>query len=282
MTGRWLPVQDLPAGCETMFNGWMPRLGLYCVGPAAAAAAAPTPTAPLVSKAAALSVDGSHLAVRTAINAGAASPSPVGISPNVQRLRQRKKQATSIYLDTVEKQTDSFLNALGVAPDAVPDHYLDVPPTIPAMRQIALNADLLHHCAQEVFNPSSAIRRQLIEPLVSEVWSVHLDPLLEALLTHRQSFVAAGDAVAVSEVDQDVAHLSEMRTLESTFLTADDEAEGSHNGGAAPRVGLSDVVPIAGLSVGRVHRLLQEQRTVLEHWTPQRREEYEAAIRQRR
>jgi hypothetical protein len=59
-------------------------------------------------------------------------------------------------------------------------------------------------------------------------------------------------------VYQDIEHIDQMRELDG-HSTA--EIAEKFKGG-----GLSHVVPIAGLALGRIHRLLNEHNTVIQHW----------------
>jgi hypothetical protein len=241
-----LPIHLLPSPYEERHGrGARPTLGLHCIGPAATAG--------------------------TAAAAPSQPPPPIAdVGALLQQHRRRKDAVARTYLEAAESRTDAFLGRMGVAIDAVPDDYIDAPPP-DAERWLATvrdNADLLSHCTQEVFNPHSSVRLHLIDPLVADMWAGHLGPLLASLQQELAAPSSSSMPAALrAAYEADVAYLSQMRALERSFLDHDDAAEAASG---KARVGVSDVVPVAGLAMGRVHRLLNEHRTVLSHWTPTR------------
>jgi hypothetical protein len=62
-------------------------------------------------------------------------------------------------------------------------------------------------------------------------------------------------------------YIEEVRRLDETFFgSAGANADAAHANGAAQRNGPSDIVPITGLIVNRIHRLENELKTVQDHW----------------
>jgi hypothetical protein len=249
----------------------------------------------------------------------------------------------------VEAAVDEYLQTvLGLArPDEViPHDYLDVRPV--DMAPIAANIELLQHCAQDAFLPSSGFRRNLVGPVVQTIWHDYLNPLRQMLMrvladvdVHRAAGVnvvsaqqsgasllmppppppmsttalpyasshsnlfsngiapPAGSGVVaaaaspiylaghptsaplapigataaavrpgapttiapmeklVRSVRLDIQHLDDMWKLECAW-PGDESAPQQRE--------LSHIVPVAGLLLGRVHRLLNEHQTVIEHW----------------
>lgn len=75
-------------------------------------------------------------------------------------------------------------------------------------------------------------------------------------------------AAALRSLWKDVVYLETILRMEDDFArgaAAEDEGRG---GSPKKKEGLSDVVPISGLVLGKLHRLENEHRTALQHWTP--------------
>ena len=263
-----VPIQLLPSLYEAAHGvGRAPMLFVLAAAPLTAGAGAVAAQQPMIHGASSTHHGGRVLNGNRNNHAGHGGP-------QLADVRKHKHAVTAAYLSDIEGSVDGFLAQLGVQVHAVPDNYLDVPPQPGAMQHIQVNADLLTHLAQEAFNPGSALRRQLLDPLTRHVWADFLEPLRKWLLAQQLQCATTTASPGVSaELAADLAHLDKMQRLEETYLLADDAPLSSGAGGdeaARPRVGVSDVVPVAGLAMGRIHRLLNEQRTVLEHWTPAR------------
>lgn len=222
----------------------------------------------------------------TSTTTASPSPSPrarvADLRAALNKLSDRKKAVTEKYLQMVEDSVDAFLARTGVHTHALSDRYLDEPPR--SMDLLRRNADLLVHCTQDAFNPRSEINVQLVAPLVLRAYSEFLDPLLGEMRDfwrhygHWASERRDGDPHQVApgggdeldartrgkcwNVQRDIEHVQEMRVLDQ--LSAHEVAE-RFNGG-----GLSHVVPIAGLALGRVHRMLNEHNTAIAHWGAKR------------
>ena len=210
----------------------------------------------------------------------------------LHNLNEKKRLVTETYLHLIEDTVDNFLSspAVGVHLKAISDRYLDEPPTNMAL--IRRNADLLANLTQDSFNPHSELNQHLVAPLVHKVYVEFLDPLRQDLY----NFWCGGGTMSASNflqteeplfknnnnsnlddlskmlkklitkchgVYQDMEHINQMRELDA-HSTA--EIAEKFKGG-----GLSHVVPIAGLALGRIHRLLNEHNTVIQHWGSSRR-----------
>lgn len=214
------------------------------------------------------------------------SPLLDSISHALHYLSEKKRNVTETYLHLIEDQVDRFLAApaVGVQLRGISDRYLDEPPT--NMTVIRRNADLLANCTQDAFNPHSELNQHLLNPLVSRVYCEFLDPLRQELFefwtTRGKNFVdenrnksnqkipAIGNqqqqqqervvSKLVSKCEgifHDIEHIDRMRELDSHSTAAIAEKFKGE---------LSHVVPVAGLALGRIHRLLNEHNTVIEHW----------------
>lgn len=73
------------------------------------------------------------------------------------------------------------------------------------------------------------------------------------------------------ELIRDLVYLREMEKLESDLLAKNNGGGGSTTSSAIEQQQRkpSDVVPVTGLILNRLHRLENELKTVLEHWTRQ-------------
>lgn len=195
-------------------------------------------------------------------------------------LLREKDGVTASYLELIEERVDAFLAAMSFDPRAVPYDYLDSPPAAPDA--VLSNFHLLTHLATEVFNPHSAVQRELIQPTTQHVWDTALHPLrrdlsrtaddlakaaasLQLQQRHQgadnnesDAALAASVAKLLAGIRRDIAYLDTIERQEPQWI-ADAHADvNSH----AP----ADVVPVSGLIVSRLHRLENEHRTVIEHW----------------
>lgn len=172
---------------------------------------------------------------------------------------------------------------LGFTADAIPYNYLDEPPK--DLGAIHRNLDVLSYLSGEVFHPGSHIRKTLVDPLVQLVWAQGLTPLLaglealesEASLCYPSgeqdngstSSSSAGRRTAtpswLSGLRGDLEYLRTIHKMEAEWARESLDEHEAHQ--AQQRsLGLSDVVPISGLVLSKIHRLENEHRTVLEHW----------------
>lgn len=207
----------------------------------------------------------------------------VALQQTIQALEEKKRQISENYLHLIEETVDHFLASpsVGVKTKALSDRYLDEPPQ--NMLELRRNADLLANCTQDAFNPHSELNNYLITPLVHKVYSESLDPLraeLNAFWLSRgkrkyedlQKRLMNGNnnnntvgnplrklSTKLFGILQDIEHIDQMRELDS-HSTAE-IAEIFKNGG------LSHVVPISGLALGRIHRMLNEHNTAIQHWS---------------
>lgn len=197
------------------------------------------------------------------------APHPT-LSDAARELQLRKQAQYAQLAHDAETAVDAFLAAqYGFDGAAVPHDYLDTPPSDLSAVQTCF--DTLAHCTADVFHPSSAVNTVLVRPFVGDAWRTRLLPLraeLSQLLERLGAESGGNAAAAAAAVRKDVAHLDAMWAMDGPVCCD----------GAAPLVGaeacggkLSDVVPVYGLLVGRLHRLENEHRTVLQHWSGRRR-----------
>ena len=211
-----------------------------------------------------------HQLSSTTATASTMNPIDQSILDQVKKLEERKRSLTEQYLHIIEDSVDKFLSSksVGVQLHAIPERYLDEPPQ--NMLVIRRNTDMLYNCSQDAFNPHSELITQVIAPLVQQIYTQFLDPLRQELydfwMNKGLKFVEKNSQneqkkKLISKCDgilQDIQHIDQMREIDS-HSTAE-VAEKFSSGG------LSQVVPIAGLALGRIHRLLNEHQTVIQHW----------------
>jgi hypothetical protein len=199
----------------------------------------------------------------------------------VTELLKFKDSTTVWYLAQVETAVDEYLSSrLGFHRDAIPYNYLDEPPA--NMGIVRSNLDALEHCASEAYHTATDFCRTLITPTVTRIWRDALHPVMNEIDTlvtrldrtlHHMLSDGANVTPFLSEEQlklfsafcessqasliKDIAHIESMFQLETTWLV---EEEAGRNDG------VSDVVPVAGLALSRVHRLLNEHQTVVDHW----------------
>ncbi|KEG09818.1 hypothetical protein DQ04_04581000 [Trypanosoma grayi] len=170
--------------------------------------------------------------------------------------------------------------------NVIPFNYLDVRPA--NMQSIAGNLVVLRHCLEECSSPGSAVRQSLVDPIVRGVWDQSLTPLensakellkvaqqnvrppLEYLLQQQQcnaerkrEWRARYDRV-VKALQDDLNYLRTIYEMDRERVSVPAQARRDVT------VGLSDYVPISGLTLSRLHRLENEHRTVWDFWRTRR------------
>lgn len=212
-----------------------------------------------------------------------------------RQLLEKKRSVAERYTHEAEMAVDMFLvKEYHFVADAVPWDYLEEAPR--RMSDVEANLDTLLHVTAEVFLAQSRISVAVIRPFVNHVWTDHLRPLVielsDALRTSRavhhavtnlgQRVMESGPrqrVMAICEgIDRDLHHLYAMESLDRDFLgkemrqtvgTSIEDHVGDflHAHEAVHGKGLCETVPISGILVGRLHRLENEHRTVVEHWS---------------
>lgn len=75
--------------------------------------------------------------------------------------------------------------------------------------------------------------------------------------------ISEQDAIGLQEIINDLVYINEMRRLDDNFFTnLQKQPKVQSNSYTGP----SDIVPITGLLVNRLHRLENELKTVHDHW----------------
>lgn len=67
----------------------------------------------------------------------------------------------------------------------------------------------------------------------------------------------------LEEIIRDIQYIEEMKRLESHFHPESQNTSEMHS----PHGSVSDIVPITGLIIGALHRMENEHKTVIEHWS---------------
>lgn len=171
-------------------------------------------------------------------------------------VQKRKDAASAWYLELVEDAVTSYLHEhLGFVVDAIPHNYLDQPPSDLAI--VRRNHEALLHCTTEAFNPSSDVHKSLFVAVRDTVWNDAKG--LGSLLADMKKLLAELEGADREEpqmraLQLDLQHLYQMRQLEQNWMSSPESGS------------LSDIVPVSGLVMGKLHRLLNEHKTVLEHW----------------
>eukprot|EP01104_Vermistella_antarctica_P014122 TRINITY_DN439_c0_g1_i1.p1 TRINITY_DN439_c0_g1~~TRINITY_DN439_c0_g1_i1.p1 ORF type:complete len:1562 (-),score=421.84 TRINITY_DN439_c0_g1_i1:218-4903(-) len=196
------------------------------------------------------------------------------------RSGNRKAELAEWWLNRINDQTDEFLMGLGFDFTNVGEDYLDQPPS--TMEPVFQNMQILlevfdvvvdkHHLVEDLVNPlkeevyskiseyERSVKVVLSETFSADGWETSSATSLRErfALEVRSGMVRADDMLWIRELLADLDYLEEMRTLETTCLREDKAA-----------ISMTHVVPITGLIFGRIYRLENETRTVLQHWHSQ-------------
>ncbi|CUG90687.1 Hypothetical protein, putative [Bodo saltans] len=222
------------------------------------------------------------------------------------QLHRRKFASNADVAHRAESLVDSFLAShYRFQPDAIPWDYLDTPPANLAVVQSNLNT--LLHVTADVFLPSSLVAKDLIVPFVIEAWEGMLTPLRLAMMDQREALLglaqqallfsttptttASGASSSsggimpleqrcrklISELDKDLWYLSRIYALEEFHHLSSQQPQQQQQQSSATeqhqqggKDSMSDFVTMSGKHFGRLHRLENEHRTVVEHWAKKR------------
>ncbi|CBH13280.1 hypothetical protein, conserved [Trypanosoma brucei gambiense DAL972] len=184
--------------------------------------------------------------------------------------------ATDIHASSVSRSLPA-LEQCSYTPQCIPFNYLDVRPE--NMEAIAANLAVLQHCLAERVSQGSSGRKELLEPIIRDVWEKELDPLLreatellrvaqcnvwpplEYFLSRNVGRVSGERRLrydcVVRGLRGDLHYLETIRKMEHLVI------DGQSNGAGEESL---DYVPVGGLALSRLYRLENEHRTVLEFW----------------
>jgi hypothetical protein len=194
-------------------------------------------------------------------------------------LLHRKKIQTNVDLShRAEALVDAFLvRHYHYQCDAIPWDYLDTPPA--SLDLVRSNLNTLLHVTSEVFLPTSLVAQQLITPFVVSSWDEALTPLQREMMDARETLLRleqqqqqpSSVGKMLVELHKDLLYVERVHALDE-FLEGRvgkgthavvQSGERDHN----VREAMSDYVTMSGIIIGRLHRLENEHRTVVEHWS---------------
>jgi hypothetical protein len=221
-------------------------------------------------------------------------------------LHQRKCDSNADVVHRAESLVDAFLSShYTFHPDAIPWDYLDTPPANLAVVQSNLNT--LLHVTADVFLPSSLVAKDLIIPFVAQSWEGTLTPLRHSMMHQREALLGLAQQALrlsapphsshslpsrasttsamsleqrcqklISELEKDLWYLGRIYDLEEFHSGPSARADNHHHQPQQQqqeqrsRDAMSDFVTMSGIVIGRLHRLENEHRTVVDHWAKKR------------
>jgi len=226
--------------------------------------------------------------------------SPVGLPPSISlqinaplvpyhKIREeyssgmKKQELTQWWLDLIETRIEAFLAERKFDDKAVPFNYIDQPPT--SLEAIRKNLQIIHHMMALHEKDEYQIRQLLIEPLQKEIYS-KIDEFLRVMkyilwnelkllqngtepsldlgfarFQEMKTFLPKTKSEQLENMFHDINYILQMKKLEENFWVELSVAPGVLN-----RKKVSDIVPITGLIMGKLHRIENELKTVLDHW----------------
>jgi len=187
---------------------------------------------------------------------------------------ERKDKISAWWLAKIDKAVLDFLANLGYQNDAIPENYVEQPPT--DMNAVLENVKILSKLlAGEETDPGV---KKLIEQMKEQIYP-HIDTFLTdaaIVLSEQFNMDLTGKDFSLSLVEEafhrerptldskisewiddmlkDISYLTEMKLLEDPEYTKDKTEFSLH------------IVPISGLVVGSICRLENECKTVCELW----------------
>jgi hypothetical protein len=193
----------------------------------------------------------------------------------------RKREVCDWWLHFIETKADDFLKGIGYLSSALPPNYTDVPPS--DMDVVVKNLKLL----QSALDGEWGVKT-FVEKTLREVYVV-LDQFLSemAFVLGEEWRTCLGEEeeewrnVNIAAVKMDYEYMMKMKEMDEELIRIgrqEGEKDGEKRGeegdatgvkeGEKKRLKLTDVVPIAGLIMGRFHMYECEHLTVIDIWTP--------------
>ncbi len=169
------------------------------------------------------------------------------------------------YLNLIEDRVEEFLVQNGFHQDALPFRYLDEKPkSLPLLHD---NLQIIRNMILFTQNDIYQVKAKLLQPLMDQVYEK-----LEEFLEISQELVeflssSSSSHPEIQSLLKDVEYVLEMKRIE------EDDMQNYIDGTKKPQKGgpLSDIVPVSGLILGKLHRIENEFKTAIEHWSPRMR-----------
>jgi hypothetical protein len=170
----------------------------------------------------------------------------------------RKRQVCAWWLSYIESEEDVFLQNQGYHLDCLPYNYTTEPPQDmeTVQKNLVILRTMLHQSTPEL--------NSLLKRLMNEIYTV-----LDELLSETKFALEYKEGSEPSEffeqhrvsLERDMEYLLKMKSM-------DEEIKSRRESGIlqATRVQMTDVVPVGGLVMARLHILECELRTALELW----------------
>jgi hypothetical protein len=176
---------------------------------------------------------------------------------------QRKRHLCDWWLTYIEFECDKFLTEHNYNKHCIPDDYMNIPPA--DLDVVNENLKLIQSL-MDMTSKQSLEFDELIDRVTSEIYIV-LDEFIsdtEYLLTTKKIDVNVVEYTKQKEsLKKDVDYLLQMKSMDEEIRRRrkNGEAESS-------KLEMTDVVPIGGLVMARLHVIECELKTALELWTP--------------
>lgn len=196
----------------------------------------------------------------------------------IEYLHLKKEKLTQWWLDLIKSQVNSFLSSLNFDFNAIPENYIDQPPE--SIEKVEKNCNLLRQLMDRSSGDKHQMNAKLLIPLKTEIYAKIDQYIKQAKETLEEEDLDVNESSwkdLIGRVNEsysdpleenirdrivglikDLEYLEKMKKFEFEYYTTQKTEQGK---------GLSDIVPITGLIVGRIHRLENEARTCLEVWS---------------
>ncbi|EFA76410.1 hypothetical protein PPL_10175 [Heterostelium album PN500] len=189
----------------------------------------------------------------------------------------RKLRVVNWWLTLIKEQVEDYLKARGFTPDAVPADYTVTPPA--SLKVVADNLVVLHNALPSgcSIDPQliDLVRRlkDAIYPVIEDFNSCIRYILCEwldidfkedgeyidfgAALAKNLATLSSDNIAKIKRMIKDSEYLTEMVRLENSIVDSSYDDARRYE---------SDIIPISGLIFGRLYRIENELRTVIECW----------------
>jgi hypothetical protein len=176
---------------------------------------------------------------------------------NSIRNGKRKRQLCDWWLNYIETECEKFLADNGFNKHCIPDDYMDIAPKDPNI--VKENLELLQNLMR--VDSENLKLTPFVSRVITEVYVV-LDEFIaeiEFVLAETRKELNCSAEMTLSLV-KDLEYLIQMKKMDEEIRNQDQSWKASR------KLEMSDVVPIGGLVMARLHVVECELRTALEVW----------------
>jgi len=175
----------------------------------------------------------------------------------------RKSEISNWWLEFIGTQMEDLLERQGFVFDVIPHNYMDEPPL--SIGDVRHNLIIIRQCMS--FRAEGVVEKlQYIHRTTYTVVDRYLEDVSDILREKLFSDFSynSSEPQLLRKLEDDLAYLNEMKEMDDLVL----EKISNRSTNPTSKLQMTNVVPILGVSMARLHIQESEHATVLEVWAP--------------